>query len=46
MLEQVPPSAAYQVDTTIPSASGQTRKQAPLSLKRKQSKPSVDHVMT
>jgi hypothetical protein len=34
-LEQVHSSAADQVDPTIPSASGQKRKRALLSLKRK-----------
>jgi hypothetical protein len=44
-LEQVHSSAADQVDPTIPSASGQKRKRALLSLKRKQPKPPVDQVM-
>jgi hypothetical protein len=46
VLEQVHTSVVDQVDTTIPSASGQTRKRAPLSLKCKQSKPPANQVMT
>jgi hypothetical protein len=44
-LEQVHSSAANQVDPTVPSASGQKRKRAPLSLKHKQPKPTADQVM-
>jgi hypothetical protein len=44
-LGQVHSSAADQVDPTIPSASGQKRKRALLSLKHKQPKPPVDQVM-
>jgi hypothetical protein len=46
MLEQVHPSAADQVDTTVPSISGHAKKRALLSLKHKQSKPPADQVMT
>jgi hypothetical protein len=42
VLGQVPLSATDQVDPTVLSASGQTRKRAPLSLKRKQSKHPID----
>jgi hypothetical protein len=46
VLGQAYPSVIGQVDATAPTASGQKRKRPPPALKRKQSKPPVDQVMT
>jgi hypothetical protein len=46
VLGQAHPSVVDRVDATAPSASGQKRKCPSLALKRKQSKPLTDQVMT
>jgi hypothetical protein len=43
---QAHPSVVDRVNATAPSADGQKRKHPPPALKRKQSKPPVDQVMT
>jgi hypothetical protein len=46
MLGQAHPSVIDRVHATVLSANGQKRKRPPPALKRKQSKPTTDQVMT